>query len=66
MLPRKLKQDNEMHLLMEMITHAINQYLKQFPKRCYLKPAKINGHPVGYCGAMTFKIINVEKRRKRK
>jgi len=69
MLSGKLKIEDEIwvhqrQMLMRMISHGISQHLDEFPKRCYLKPAKINGHPVGYCGAMTFKIINVKRRSK--
>jgi len=49
-----------------LIREIVSQYLKETDFRCYLKPAKINGHPVGYCGARTFKIIEVKTRRKKK
>jgi len=52
--------ENEVRIAV--IGKMVRAHMQQHEYRCYLKPAKINGHPIGYCGAMTFKIINVKRR----
>jgi hypothetical protein len=47
----------------EVLTGLIDEFVREYPRRCYLRPAKINGYPTGYCGAMTYRIINVKRRK---
>jgi hypothetical protein len=52
----------QMPLLLE---SCIDHYLKTVEFRCYMRPAKINGHPPGYGGAQTFKIVKIERRKRK-
>ena len=56
----------EQKILPELLEACISKYIQETNFRCYIRPAKVNGHPIGYCGAKTFKIIEVKKRGKRK
>jgi len=55
-------RENRIHLLVT----CIKDYMSKSEFRCYMKPAKVNGHPVGYGGSKTFKIKQCKKREKRK
>ena len=46
----------------KIISDIVSDYLIKNPHRIYLKPAKINGHPLGYKGATTFKMVKVKGR----
>lgn len=53
-------------LQIDFISKFVSATLLENEFRCYQKPAKINGHPFGYCGVITFKITKTKKRSKSK
>ena len=56
----------EQKILPALLEACILKYIQESRFRCYIRPAKINGYPLGYCGAKTFKIIKTKKRGKSK
>jgi len=49
-----------------LITRLVAEHMVVNEYRCYIKPAQVNGHPVGYGGAKTFKVVQCKPRRKKK
>jgi len=64
-----MRIENEIQLAREariaVICKMVQAHMQCYEYRCYLKPAKINGFPLGYGGAMTFKVVKCKMKEKR-
>lgn len=56
----------EREIMPELFEACILQYMQEYEFRIYKRPAKVDGHPVGYLGAETYKIIKIKKKEKSK